>query len=464
MKQVVTRFAFVLASVLAPVCVMHAQHNFIQMNENYSPTDWMERIPDWQPVYSITIPGSHDTATAEAWYGWKDNGGDLIAGNATLGSPRLHSIAQATSLSEQMAQGVRAFDFRPGYHSEGALAWKKEWITCDHGSHQTKKRFEDALTEMCDFLKVHHQEFFIIHLYPSDATDKLGNMLKDLMNDSRFSEYIIDFRPDLLAHDVRGKIIFLVRNQMQNKVERGGWMPEWTERPEFNDDGTPKRLYTINSYDTSLGSAKMLCQDWSDNSNETDQANKAKEQLVSKVFDYSRTLWSPNDTETREPVWILNLISGYALTTEIAGNSISKTDGYALNAQMLNQHVIDYIDNMYSDPATRNSGSTPESNYDYQPLGIVWADYVGVDYQEPVESAHKNDYETKGPALVDALIRHNISLPAGMTNIGAINVDDAETPAVYYNLQGIEMGSVRSKLAPGIYIERRGAKAEKVVL
>lgn len=72
MKQVVTRFAFVLASVLAPVCVMYAQHNFIQMNENYSPTDWMERIPDWQPVYSITIPGSHDTATAEAWHGWSD--------------------------------------------------------------------------------------------------------------------------------------------------------------------------------------------------------------------------------------------------------------------------------------------------------------------------------------------------------------------------------------------------------
>lgn len=52
---------------------------------------------------------------------------------------------------------------------------------------------------------------------------------------------------------------------------------------------------------------------------------------------------------------------------------------------------------------------------------------------------------------------HTFDSTTGVTNVGT----DVEAPAEYYNLQGVKMNGT---LAPGLYIERRGSKATKIIV
>ena len=107
--------------------------------------NWMSYLPDNMFVAHVSIPGTHDTATGEGW--------------ATTGSlPLSMSTTQVAKIDDQLAAGVRAFDFRPGLSSDGKL-------TCNHGAHQTVLTMEEAMTKLTNYLDAHKKEFFVIHLF-----------------------------------------------------------------------------------------------------------------------------------------------------------------------------------------------------------------------------------------------------------------------------------------------------------
>ena len=71
----------------------------------------MKYLPDDVFAAHVSIPGSHDTATGH---------------NVTLASS---SKAQEKTLDEQLAGGIRAFDFRPDLKTING----EKVLNCNHG-------------------------------------------------------------------------------------------------------------------------------------------------------------------------------------------------------------------------------------------------------------------------------------------------------------------------------------------
>lgn len=278
------------------------------INTEVELANWMGLLDDNQPVYTVTIPGSHDTATYSGW----------ASGTASETGPK-YSTCQNKSIEEQLAMGVRAFDFRP---APMYIASKVRYeLNCDHGSHRTKLKYKEAISKLTSYLDLHPSEFFIVHIYPSNYTDNHKKQLKSLMNDlmSGIDKYLIDFRPDLTVGEMRGKILFLVRNKFHDlyPMNHGGYMPTWAEEPDLS------LPHTIVSYDgDGAHTSKLLIQDKSNYSNKSDQKNGVKEDYIQSVLDKMATYgdWTSN----AEPLWCLNLISGYSRTDDLGDINISK--------------------------------------------------------------------------------------------------------------------------------------------
>ena len=69
--------------------------------------NWMENLDDNRLVTDLSLPGTHDAATAEGWYGPSN----VDMGGYTLGD--MVARAQDLTIAEQWAVGVRVFDIRP---------------------------------------------------------------------------------------------------------------------------------------------------------------------------------------------------------------------------------------------------------------------------------------------------------------------------------------------------------------
>lgn len=350
------------------------------INTEVELANWMGLLDDNQPVYTVTIPGSHDTATYSGW-----PVGSLLGAK--------YSTCQNKSIEEQLAMGIRAFDFRPGV--------KSGELNCDHGLHHTKLKYRDAINKLTSYLQAHPSEFFIIHIYKSDHSDnkKLRSLMDDLMNGLDKDGFLINFRPDLTVGDMRGKILFLVRSQFNDlyNMNHGGYMPTWEEVPDFS---LPHRIV---SYDGDAAhTSKLLIQDKSNYSNKSDQKNGVKEDYIQSVLDKMATYgdWTSN----AEPLWCLNLISGYSRTDDLGDINISKTNGYMENAEITNTYVYNYLCNLRS--------NVNRTAADYKPAGIVFADYVGSDDTKPyTPDGDVPDYfHTNGAKLVKELILNNVKV------------------------------------------------------
>lgn len=80
--------------------------------------NWMGKLADNRLVTDLSLPGTHDAATAEGWTGIAELIGDLAA------------RAQDLTITEQWNVGVRAFDIRP--QKDGDV------LRCMHGIAGTK--------------------------------------------------------------------------------------------------------------------------------------------------------------------------------------------------------------------------------------------------------------------------------------------------------------------------------------
>ncbi|MCU4706946.1 hypothetical protein [Mycoplasma sp. CSL7503-lung] len=108
---------------------------------DYLATDWMKGIPDNRSLFSLSIPGTHDSTMYNGWGFLWTFGGSLLA------------KTQYFSFEDQLKLGVRAFDLR--MQNDGRLV---------HGRIPSYQFIDKAFQEYVKFLKEHPSEFIIVRI------------------------------------------------------------------------------------------------------------------------------------------------------------------------------------------------------------------------------------------------------------------------------------------------------------
>lgn len=331
--------------------------------------NWMKYLPDDVYVAHVSIPGTHDTATAE---GWKS-----ITGSN-------YSTTQEKNIDEQLAGGIRAFDFRPGMVDN--VLW------CNHGTDQTTLKLADAFTKLKNFLDAHPSEFFVMHLFrgnifrsgeastgnkilgakdDSSSQNKYNQLFNELFNTGEFADYFIDYSPYLKVGEVRGKIIVFRRDRIDfAHVAKAGNLDNW---PGSEENWTESNYVTVTNASDPTIKGIIRATDVSSPDNE-EQLN-IELNSISNLYNYNCNQILPNDAKREgnyKPYWSMIFTSG-------AYNG-ENTAGYKRNATYTNPHFTELIKN------AEKKG----------PTGIVFSDWVLTD-----------NYDAKGVELVPTIFLSN---------------------------------------------------------
>ena len=347
--------------------------------------NWMKYLPDDVFVAHVSIPGTHDTATG---FGFAHSYAPLNAGGAT------YSQTQMARIDEQLAGGIRAFDFRPGVHN-GKLY-------CAHGVDITNYTMEDAFTLLTDYLDAHPKEFFVIHFFrgnvgysgtgmstgESDRTN-YNNLIDAFFNNGKFSEYIVDYDPRLKVGDIRGKMVLFRRDRIDfAHFAKAGNFGEWPYEDDVWTDGGDRyrTLVTHASDPTVKGYVRASDMSSPDNTSQIED----KKTAVKNLYDWCRTQPNPNDKKRADgfykPEWAMTFTSGEYQGVR-SGVKAGGRKGYAYCANKLNPYYTALI----NDTPAEQKG----------PCGIILSDWVLTDYSQD------NDYQVFGNELVPAIAMNN---------------------------------------------------------
>jgi hypothetical protein len=296
---------------------------------------WMSRVADSVGVEQMSIPGSHDSATG--------------CGTTCDSLAR----TQEVDIAAQFDAGVRAYDFRPS--SEGNT------LRIYHGLYATDATFEEALDTLVSKLEKEPTEFVVIVMRHEDTHESQAEkaawapMMKDLLNNYKHRDRLIDFRPGLTAGDMRGRILILSRDKYGD-TPVGAYIDGWAHDADFASQGK--------AVISGRGRAALHVQDFYDTYNALD----TKFESIVKVIDYSQ---SPESAGK----WIINHASGYYSPSTVT------VDAYRANAAMLNGKVARYLG--------EGRGRA----------GIIMMDFAGADIS--------GDSRVDGQVLIDAIIERN---------------------------------------------------------
>lgn len=329
--------------------------------------NWQSYLPDNVFVAHVSFPGTHDTATADGWI-------------SSTGST--YSTTQTVNIDNQLLQGIRAFDFRPGL--------KDGKLHCNHGTDETKLTLEQGFTKLTDYLDAHPTEFFVIHLFrgnvPNAGTSLTGgknsdsdretynNLVNEFFNQGKFAEYIVDWKPTLKVSDMRGKMVVFRRDRIEfAHIAKAGNLYNW---PSDSDPGTENQNVTIINATNPIITGTMHV---TDISSPDDQEHLDIELAsLTGIFQNCSTQGKPNDLKQSEgfykPTWYMPFTSGcYGKMTF----NIDTSAGYLANATHTNPHFTKLL---------RDAQSAGTAG----PCGIVLSDYVLVD-----------SYNNKAPMGID---------------------------------------------------------------
>lgn len=370
--------------------------------------NWMSYLPDDMFVAHVSIPGTHDAATAEGW-------------ESATGST--FSTTQAKTLDEQLAGGIRAFDFRPGLYN-GEL-----W--CNHGTDRTKLKLADAFAKLTAYLDAHPGEFFVIHLFrgnvfrsgEASAANKLigakddassratyNNLFNELFN-KQLDDYIVDYSPYLKVKDIRGKMVIFRRDRIDfAHIAKAGNLADWPGSEEVWDE---TRMVNVTNASDETIKGIIRATDVSSPDNESEL--NIEQNSVRDLFAYNCNQTKPNDAKragSYKPYWPVIFTSG-------AYNG-ENTNGYLKNATYMNPFFTDLIQN-----------STVKG-----PTGTVFSDWVLVD-------EHSGN-AVKGVNLVSAIYLNNFDYVADYILddelFGAANAENYWENGKEYFLQNRETG------------------------
>ncbi|MDE6831370.1 MAG: hypothetical protein K2J07_01370, partial [Muribaculaceae bacterium] len=317
----------------------------------------------------VSIPGTHDTATAE---GWKSATGST------------YSTTQEKTIDEQLAGGIRAFDFRPGMVS-GEL-----W--CNHGTDQTNLKLGDAFAKLKNYLTAHPSEFFVMHVFRGNifrsgeggasvsilggkndvaSQNQYNELFNKMFNEGTYADMFIEYSPNLKVKDVRGKIIVFRRDRIDfAHIFKAGNIANW---PGDADLWTADQKATV-SLDSDP-SVKGVIRATDVSSPDNDAELQTELNSIKGLFEWQCNQTLPNDAKragSYKPDWSFIFTSG-----AYGGEN---TNGYKKNAAQTNPYFTNLIKT-----ATKKG-----------PTGIVMSDWVLTD-----------NYDAKGVELVPTIVYNN---------------------------------------------------------
>ncbi|QKT05254.1 hypothetical protein [Mycoplasma sp. OR1901] len=184
--------------------------------KKYYAQEWMSEIPDNRSIFSLSIPGTHDSAMY--------NGTGIAYTFASN-----YAKTQYFDFANQLNLGIRAFDLR--VNNEG-------WLV--HGATYSRQKLDEAMNSFSHFLSEHPSEFLVIRIkdenfnvnnsrYATSANNNYQNVLQ------KFNNYLYnpegksfsDLKNDkgFKIKEFRGKMVIL--NHWHHKVNNtpnGGFM------------------------------------------------------------------------------------------------------------------------------------------------------------------------------------------------------------------------------------------------
>ena len=360
---------------------------------------WMANLRDDTPLCRVSIPGAHDALT----------GAVRVAG----------STCQTYDIGEMFDKGVRFFDFRVAAH----LARTKYTLMGYHGFVVMSYWFDTAMGELFDRIKNNKDEIVLIHVSqesgtnPKIATDpnwakhvtwKLmcayfdrndgkngvtdNTYFNDFWKDSnkghefdRYHEmqkYLMPFRPDLTVGEARGKIVYMLKDDMGDKdydFLKKNWKNEYYADLPFVHDapGDPGKDRDIIYWgkDPVSGKAKVLKAKFLGQNNDEVYDCFEKYGYIEKQFEFFDKFVKDHPDSL---VWNFNYISGWEKWLHTA-------------LKFPDQREIATYCNRLS---TAYIGSHPNSHF-----GIIAMDWCCV--------STAWGYTMAGDVLVDAVINNN---------------------------------------------------------
>ncbi len=165
----------------------YAQGNGLQdAKGKINKAEWMKYLQDTLPLCKVSLPGTHDSGTTK--------GGRMLQ-------------TQSVGISEQLQQGIRAFDIR--------LEKKNGKLGIFHSyAFQDIYWEDDVLPTFISFLQAHPSETLVVSLKKEggEIQDYAALLSVSLSEPAHQNYFVADFCPELTLKDCRGKILFLHRD------------------------------------------------------------------------------------------------------------------------------------------------------------------------------------------------------------------------------------------------------------
>lgn len=296
--------------------------------------NWMAQLDDDAFVCQLSIPGAHDACASS--FSSASALGALFSGKV-----------QTKSVEQMLPLGVRLFDLRPAVNGNK--------LTIYHGVLQTSSDFNTVMQQLCNYVTTHPTEFCVVVIrHETDGDDNnanFGSMLQTSL--TQFSDYLVNFRPNLTVGEARGKILFLSRDEYNAPI-RGGRITEWPG----NTSSNAGQCYGLETHKCS-----MWVQDFFEYSDVNDKRNS-----IEAMLNQSRQLAGKYNY-----TWVINETSGYKGT---GTNSACQT-----NAKNCNKYMQELL---------------ASGNYN-GPAGLVFMDYA----------ADGDNSGYYGLSLTKELVNHN---------------------------------------------------------
>jgi len=344
-------------------------------------SDWLSMVRDDAKVCKLSIPGTHDTMTGMGFY------------QPTLKYVfNMTSISQLSTLEEQMASGVRFFDMRPVVSIDTLATDPKEKkiLRMAHGISEIDVTFEETIDQIQRYLAAHPSEFFIAKLQADNGLENQSEwvlLLDKVLNKQKYAGLFVDnWRPDITAGEMRGKILWLSRYDLRSLKPAFDYPAvycEWTdEDPDVDENLNPaaQRGCSIYNLNDNTVKATLYVQDYYKTDRE--QRMKNKQQTVIDMMHTAREVNATDDN-----IWIVNHTSAY---TEVSPR------GYLTNAAVLHPLVIDDL--------LKNEGTVG-----IMPMDMACHDYVYgiINGGTPYTSDYLYGFYPLSQSLTNLLIKSN---------------------------------------------------------
>ena len=225
--------AVALALVLSLSVFAGMDGSSVQAAEDHA-EDWMADIDGETMLSSISIPGTHDSATQYV-------------------GMRYIFQCQDTSIAQQLVDGYRYFDMRlvlDGKEDEQTLILKHNFAKCKEGGGLFAKalKLSNVLSDVYAFLQEHPSETVILCMKAENSKDDVAQVQKLLyeqIDQNPQMWYLANEIPTL--EQVRGKIVLATRfeDAMELGQQKSGLHFYWEDQGDREIVDVPYALSAI---------------------------------------------------------------------------------------------------------------------------------------------------------------------------------------------------------------------------